>query len=157
MSEPRAVRRWVRIPLAVSGVMRSAKSPKTVSGTLNTKKTPHSRTPFSTKPRKAESKRRHLILEVLFLSYDGEDVSEPRAVRRWVRIPLAVSGVMRSAKSPKTVSGTLNTKKTPHSRTPFSPPTKRNFCLPKVPFLFIQAAGLVYHRRTTCGVYHQPL
>jgi len=22
---------------------------------------------------------------------------------------------------------------------------KRNFCLPKVPFLFIQAAGLVYH------------
>ena len=32
---------------------------------------------------------------------------------------------------------------------------KRNFCLPKVPFLFIQAAGLVYHRRTTCGVYQQ--
>ena len=23
---------------------------------------------------------------------------------------------------------------------------KRNFCLPKVPFLFIQAAGLAYHR-----------
>ena len=22
-------------------------------------------------------------------------------------------------------------------------------------FLFIQAAGLVYHRRTTCGAYHQ--
>ena len=24
-------------------------------------------------------------------------------------------------------------------------------------YFFIQAAGLVYHRRTTCGVYHQPL
>ena len=23
-------------------------------------------------------------------------------------------------------------------------------------FLFIQAVGLVYHRRTSCGVYHQP-
>ena len=32
---------------------------------------------------------------------------------------------------------------------------KRNFCLPKVPFLFIQAAGLVYHRRAKCGAYHQ--
>ena len=32
---------------------------------------------------------------------------------------------------------------------------KRNFCLPKVPFLFIQAAGLAYHRRTKCGAYHQ--
>lgn len=32
---------------------------------------------------------------------------------------------------------------------------KRNFCLPKVPFLFIQAAGLVYHRRMKCGAYHQ--
>ena len=28
---------------------------------------------------------------------------------------------------------------------PSPAPTKRNFCLPKVPFLFIQAAGLVYH------------
>ena len=34
---------------------------------------------------------------------------------------------------------------------------KENFCLPKVLFLFIQAAGLVYHRRAKCGVYHQPL
>ena len=34
---------------------------------------------------------------------------------------------------------------------------KRNLCLPKVPFLFIQAAGLAYHHRTTCGAYHQPL
>ena len=32
---------------------------------------------------------------------------------------------------------------------------KRNFCLPKVPFLFIQAAGLAYHHRTKCGAYHQ--
>ena len=32
---------------------------------------------------------------------------------------------------------------------------KENFCLPKVLFLFIQAAGLAYHRRTTCGAYHQ--
>ena len=32
---------------------------------------------------------------------------------------------------------------------------KENFCLPKVHFLFIQAAGLVYHRRAKCGVYHQ--
>ena len=32
---------------------------------------------------------------------------------------------------------------------------KRNFCLPKVPFLFIQAAGLAYHRHTKCGAYHQ--
>ena len=37
----------------------------------------------------------------------------------------------------------------------FSANKKRNFCLPKVPFLFIQAAGLAYHRRTKCGVYHQ--
>ena len=34
---------------------------------------------------------------------------------------------------------------------------KRNFCLPKVPFLFILAAGLAYHRRAKCGVYHQGL
>ena len=34
---------------------------------------------------------------------------------------------------------------------------KQNICLPtNVLFLFIQAAGLAYHRRTTCGVYHQP-
>ena len=32
---------------------------------------------------------------------------------------------------------------------------KENFCLPKVLFLFIQAAGLAYHRRTKCGAYHQ--
>ena len=33
---------------------------------------------------------------------------------------------------------------------------KQNICLPtNVLFLFIQAAGLSYHRRTTCGVYHQ--
>ncbi len=32
---------------------------------------------------------------------------------------------------------------------------RSNFCLPKVTSFFIQAAGLVYHRRTTCGVYHQ--
>ena len=33
---------------------------------------------------------------------------------------------------------------------------KQNICLPtNVLFLFFQAAGLVYHRRTTCGVYHQ--
>ena len=32
---------------------------------------------------------------------------------------------------------------------------KENFCLPKVLFLFIQAAGLAYHRRAKRGVYHQ--
>ena len=32
---------------------------------------------------------------------------------------------------------------------------KRNFCLPKVLFLFIQAAGLAYHHRAKCGEYHQ--
>ena len=33
---------------------------------------------------------------------------------------------------------------------------KQNICLPtNVLFLFIQAAGLAYHRRTTCGAYHQ--
>ena len=32
-----------------------------------------------------------------------------------------------------------------------------NFCLPKVASFFIQAAGLVYHHRTKCGAYHQPL
>jgi len=32
---------------------------------------------------------------------------------------------------------------------------KKNFCLPKVLFLFIQAAGLAYHRRAKCGAYHQ--
>ena len=35
---------------------------------------------------------------------------------------------------------------------------KQNICLPtNVLFLFIQAAGLVYHRRAKRGVYHQPL
>jgi len=34
---------------------------------------------------------------------------------------------------------------------------KENFWLPKVLFLFIQAAGLAYHRRAKRGVYHQPL
>jgi len=34
---------------------------------------------------------------------------------------------------------------------------KENFCLSKVLFLFIQAAGLAYHHRTTYGAYHQPL
>ena len=35
---------------------------------------------------------------------------------------------------------------------------KQNICLPtNVLFLFIQAAGLAYHRRTKCGVYHQLL
>jgi len=34
---------------------------------------------------------------------------------------------------------------------------KENICLPtNVLFLFIQAAGLVYHRRAKRGVYHQP-
>ena len=32
---------------------------------------------------------------------------------------------------------------------------KENFCLPKVLFLFIQAAGLAYHHRAKRGVYHQ--
>ena len=32
---------------------------------------------------------------------------------------------------------------------------KENFCLSKVSSFFIQAAGLVYHRRTKCGAYHQ--
>ena len=32
---------------------------------------------------------------------------------------------------------------------------KENFCLPKVLFLFIQAAGLAYHRRAKRGAYHQ--
>ena len=33
---------------------------------------------------------------------------------------------------------------------------KQNICLPtNVLFLFIQAAGLAYHRRTKCGAYHQ--
>ena len=33
---------------------------------------------------------------------------------------------------------------------------KPNICLPtNVRFLFIQAAGLAYHRRTKCGAYHQ--
>ena len=34
---------------------------------------------------------------------------------------------------------------------------KENFCLPKVLFLFIQAAGLAYHHRAKRGGYHQPL
>ena len=38
------------------------------------------------------------------------------------------------------------------------PSQKRsNFCLPKVTSFFIQAAGLAYHHRAKCGVYHQPL
>jgi len=32
---------------------------------------------------------------------------------------------------------------------------KENFCLHKVLFLFIQAAGLAYHRLAKRGVYHQ--
>ena len=32
---------------------------------------------------------------------------------------------------------------------------KENFCLSKVLFLFIQAAGLAYHSRTQYGAYHQ--
>ena len=31
------------------------------------------------------------------------------------------------------------------------------FVYQKLLFLFIQAAGLAYHRRTKCGAYHQPL
>ena len=47
-----------------------------------------------------------------------------------------------------------------HSRgqgfdSPYLHQQKENFCLPKVLFLFIQAAGLVYHRRAKRGVYHQ--
>ena len=38
---------------------------------------------------------------------------------------------------------------------PPSAPTKRNFCLPKVPFLFIQAAGLAYHP-TQVGISSAP-
>ena len=37
------------------------------------------------------------------------------------------------------------------------PPTKKELLSTKSSFFVIQAAGLAYHRRTTCGAYYQPL
>ena len=40
-------------------------------------------------------------------------------------------------------------------RIPHPPPTKKELLSTKSSFLFIQAAGLAYHHRAKCGVYHQ--
>ena len=81
VSEPRAVRRWVRIPLAVSGVMRSNGLNLWFLRNVCAKKKPHSRTPFSTNHSEAKSKvkPKHLIREVLFLSYGGEDLKRQKS------------------------------------------------------------------------------
>ena len=43
----------------------------------------------------------------------------------------------------------------PRAKSPIFHQQKENFFLPKVLFLFIQAAGLAYLHRAKCGAYHQ--
>ena len=88
---------------------------------------------------------RAYTVKIYFLN----SIDKTRYVCYNIKVELNI-GMSPSGKAPDFDSGTRRFESGHPSQ------QKQNICLPtNVLFLFIQAAGLAYHRRTTCGVYHQ--